>query len=212
MGDQPNTLSRKGGESSNNQAVSSYSCDCAALTQVINEMRRTLDKCYKIIKQQNDKIDALSTSVEQLQTNQNKILNLQITSEHENSYSEIVKHGKSKSIQEHTLLVKSNIENKEIIAQLTQKIKPEELNTRVRIAKTTQDGKIFLKCDNNESLEKVKTSIESKMGDQVSVNIPTKLNPRIKVSNIYKMLYDESNDSLIKNFCHRMLTSLTLLL
>lgn len=197
MGDQPNTRSRKVGEISCTQTAPSSTCDCAGLTQVIHEMRKSLEKCFKIIKQQSDKIDTLTTTVEQLQEKQTIISKSQNALVDVSAYSEIVKRGKIKHAQEYTLLIKSNSESKEIITDLTQKIKPEELNVGVRIAKTTQDGKIFLKCDNNESLEKMKNSIENKMGGQVSVNIPMKLNPRIKITNIYKMLHDESNDSLI---------------
>lgn len=196
----PSTRQRKAGISS-----SAGSCDCSAavnsLTILISDLKNKLEACHKIIQAQDKNIQELTNAVNQIKTNQSQQIENRTTNNTDtaSSYSQVLKGGLPKP-QEQTLLVKaqSDRDSKNVLSELTTKIKPDELKVGVRIAKTSKDGNVLLKCNNSSDLEKVKLCIVEKMGDKVTVEVPTKVNPRIKVCNIYKNLHEESNDNIVQ--------------
>lgn len=172
-------------------------CECAGVTDIVQELSTKLNECFEIINLQNEKINLLTSLVKELKQSQ------QIVTVCENipTYSQISQKNslKNKPIEQ-TLLVKTKAEHdhKQVFNEIITKVNPEELKIGVKIAKSTKDGKVFLKCDSSESLEKLKNSIETNLGDKVTLNVPKKLNPRLKVIDVHKNLHAESNENIIR--------------
>lgn len=101
-------MSASGSESKRTNSRSGGSiCDCANFAQILADMKKKLDACHKLIKNQNTKIVELTETVSQLNWKiDDKVLPFRKTIGTENTvnYTSVVK--RIQHIKEHALLVK----------------------------------------------------------------------------------------------------------
>lgn len=192
-------MSSAGGENKrSNTRSTSQPCDCTGLGQSLADVKKKLDTCYKIINNQNVKIDELCKVVGELKLK----LDEKTQIDGKISYRDVLKDGAAK---EHVLVLKraANVSDEALRKQLYDNVKPEALQIGVQFNKTTAAGNIILKCDNQKSLEKIRTTVESKMSESCSVELPKKLNPRIKVVGINESELSEDINVLKNKFLNQ---------
>lgn len=100
---------------------------------------------------------------------------------------------------DHILVVKNTVEsnNCDILNSLKSKIYPNKENIKINQTKIIKDGIIF-NCNTEDSLIKLKNSIEANFSNEFSVNKKNKFNPRVIVKNVSNK-YD--NNSFVDDIC-----------
>ncbi|XP_023313144.1 uncharacterized protein LOC108907863 [Anoplophora glabripennis] len=99
------------------------------------------------------------------------------------SYSDQLRKTVNKSS---VLVIKSNdksIDNKRIEKDVKSAINPGSININVKNTKLIRNG-ILINCEDKNSCDKLKNSLENTIGFNYDINEPKKRNPRISVHNI----------------------------
>lgn len=175
-------------------------CECASFAQILMDVKKKLEACYKIINGQNAKIEEMSNTIVTLSNKLEEKINSdtqKLCSETgQMSYSKAV--NSIKNMKEPVLVVKpmEKSDGTLLRQQLFNSINPEKLQVGVHINKVTTKGDIILRCDNQQSLVKVKETIENSLSGNCSVALPTTFNPRVKIVGIHKEEYDQEADIL----------------
>lgn len=106
-------------------------------------------------------------------------------------YSEVVKNNEAVIIVE----ANKNENNTNIKEELKKKIDPSSLEVGVTMGKTTRNGGLVIRCENNAACEKVKNKIQEEMGQNFNVKMAKKNNPLIKVAGIN---VEENTEDLVQ--------------
>lgn len=81
---------------------------------------------------------------------------------------------------------------------LSQNIKPNQLNVGVKWMKTTNAGTVIIKCDSKQNTNKLKQEIESKLEPNYEVVLTKMRQPRIKITNFQQEMSKEDIEESIK--------------
>lgn len=149
-------------------------CECTGLTEGIKEINSKLDACYKIILEQNSKIDRLENEIKELKDKPAVSECIQPT------YAEILRK------QEHVLVVKPRHEKEvsKVKEDIRSNINPADLQVGLNIDRNTRNGGVILKCSDAEALDTIKNDIKTRMGEDYEIQVPKKLNPRLIIMGI----------------------------
>lgn len=168
-------------------------CECLGVTELVKGIKTQLEACYKIILEQNSKINDMQKEIKELK--ENKLTEPECV---QSTYAEVV--GK----QDHVLVVKPRHEKEtnEIKGDLKNNINPADLQVGLHIDRNTRNGGVILKCTNVEALNTVKENIKMKMGDEYEIQVPKKLNPKIVITGIEE---DElKNEAEVKELTNKI--------
>ncbi|KAK9739590.1 hypothetical protein QE152_g8920 [Popillia japonica] len=82
---------------------------------------------------------------------------------------------------------------------MKEHIDPVNLSIAIDKVVSRKDGSIAIRCNDSSNLNKLKSSITDKMGNEFSATIPRRLNPKI-------VIYDVNTDDIVENdqFCDKL--------
>lgn len=119
-----------------------------------------------------------------------------------NTYSAVLKRNVNNSSA--VLLVKSsdqNISNKQVENDIKSKINPGSVNANVLNTKLVKDG-LLINCSDADSLNKLKTCLNDKVGHIYNIHEAKKLNPRLIIYSVEKSATEDPdliNDIISNN-------------
>lgn len=107
------------------------------------------------------------------------------------TYSEIVK-----KTQDNTpiLLIKPHAEGvstADIQKDLKKAIRPEDLNVHIRNTREIKNGGVLVRCQDDDSLNKIKSTLAQTLSNKYSFDIGSKFTPRVIIQNVDKEYFDE---------------------
>ncbi|KYQ47491.1 hypothetical protein ALC60_13470 [Trachymyrmex zeteki] len=109
------------------------------------------------------------------------------------SYSEIVKDKKKENI----IIIKSKVQESEVTKKLIkEKIDIKQVEMAITKMKKESNGAIIMGCKTEKELEKLKTTVQAKLGENFEVTESPRIKPKIKVVNIGEEEYKLDDDEL----------------
>lgn len=162
-------------------------CERSNMMQQIGDFKSTLEGCINTIAEQNNTINKINKMLEYL-TNAEGI--------HKNkSYSDAVKKNND------VIVIKPNNQNqksKTTQEEIKTKIDPSKLAVGVEGIKNISKGGIVISCNNNNSKEKLKNSVQKELGNKYQVIEPKLQNPEIIITGTEKDTINEENEDILE--------------
>ncbi|VEN36156.1 unnamed protein product, partial [Callosobruchus maculatus] len=111
------------------------------------------------------------------------------------TYSEIAKRPSKSPL----LTIKSNESstNTDVYKEVTESVNPAQMNVRISNTRRIKNGMV-VQCEDQESLNKLKDSLNKKLGSKYTVSEPKKWNPRLLLKNV-KLTGLDSPESIIND-------------
>lgn len=97
------------------------------------------------------------------------------------------------------LLIKTSnkaISNVEVEKDIKSQVSPGSLNVKIHSTKLIKDG-LLVNCENQDSLNILKNTLENKVGSKYNISEQRKINPRIIVYSVHKDCFE--NENFIQN-------------
>ncbi|CAH1106052.1 unnamed protein product [Psylliodes chrysocephalus] len=117
------------------------------------------------------------------------------------SYSNVLQKTMNNKVTPFTLVIKStNKENSniDILSDIQRRVKLADLNVCINSTKQIKKG-VVPNCEDELSLEKLKTSIQKKVGSSYNISESQKYNPRLIIKHMQVDSSLESHEDIIKN-------------
>nr|CAI5844522.1 unnamed protein product [Callosobruchus analis] len=82
-------------------------------------------------------------------------------------------------------------------------LNPGELQVNIDSVKTTAVGNVVISCDSEDSLNKIKSSLESKCSGEVRVHLPKKILPKVCVKGISNKDLNKDDQAILAEIIAR---------
>lgn len=178
--------------------------DCINCEEVHNEHRKLIGKeevdvklamleLIKLVKEQNEKINDLKVSIEQLKQNSNMPfeVNKSVSTSVGRSYANVTK--------EPVIIVKpvGKQNSSETIREIQGKIDPTKMAVGIEKIKGIREGGAAISCTNKQSLEKVKSKALDVLGDKYTIGTTELKNPRIIIVGVEEKVMNMTDEEII---------------
>lgn len=121
-----------------------------------------------------------------------KLENKSNSLDRENQWSSIVQRNKFPP-----LIIKPKNTGQDSVAtkkSVVNKINPSDLSVEIKKVKQVSQGRVFIECNDRESLKKLQDKVESELSDEYTVEIPKIANPKVLIVGIQEKFVNNEEE------------------
>lgn len=163
--------------------------------ELLIDLNTELKQNNELLKQNNFELS------DKIATQNNSFLPIHAGTTSTVSYSNVLQKTMNNKVTPFSLVIKStNKENSniDILSDIQRRVKLADLNVCINSTKQIKNG-VVLNCEDELSLEKLKTSIQKKVGSSYNISESQKYNPRLIIKHMQVDSSLESHEDIIEN-------------